>query len=181
MKRSTLSSSPLCEQKQKIRRKKHRQIEELTEQYIRESDDAILNKLLCLEELNNTGTVFLYHSVGREVSTVRLIERLLESGKGVSLPVSGEGGTMEFYPLDSLSELTPGKFGIPEPPVTRPVRHGGNACKDRLSGHADKRRYFHRCCYRALARALHRAPPRRTSRLGEREIIPAHISAVLTD
>lgn len=122
MKRYTLSSNPLCEQKQKIRSLKLGQIEELTKQYIRESDEAILNKLLGLDELNNTGTVFLYHSVGREVSTVRLIERLLESGKGVSLPVSGEDGTMEFYPLGSLSELLPGKFGIPEPPVTRPVR-----------------------------------------------------------
>ena len=98
------------------------QIEELTEQYIRESGEAILNKLLSLKELNNAGTVFLYHSVGREVSTEELINRLLKSGKRVALPVSGYNGAMEFYVLSSLSELSPGKFGLPEPPVTRPVR-----------------------------------------------------------
>ena len=122
MKRYTLSSSPLCEQKRKIRSQKLGQIEELTEQYIRESDETIFNKLLGLDELTKADTVFLYHSVGREVSTVKLIVSILKSGKHVSLPVSGENGTMEFYPLGSLSELSPGKFGIPEPPATRPVR-----------------------------------------------------------
>lgn len=121
MKRYTLSSSPLCEQKRKIRSQKLGQIEELTEQYIRESDETIFNKLLGLDELTKADTVFLYHSVGREVSTVKLIVSILKSGKHVSLPVSGENGTMEFYPLGSLSELSPGKFGIPEPPATRPV------------------------------------------------------------
>ena len=53
---------------------------------------------------------------------MKLIESMLKSGKHVSLPVSGENGTMEFYPLGSLSELSPGKFGIPEPPATWPVR-----------------------------------------------------------
>lgn len=122
MKRYTLSSSPLCEQKRKIRIQKIRQAKSLTENYIHESDETILNKLLDLDELNNAGTVFLYHSVGREVSTTELIERLLKSGKRVALPVSGDDGAMEFYLLSSLSELTPGKFGIPEPPVTRPVK-----------------------------------------------------------
>ena len=122
MKRYTLSSSPLCEQKQIIRLQKLVEIENLSDKYIRESDEAILNKLLCLEELNNAYTVFLYHSVGREVSTVKLIERLLKSGRRVALPLSGNGGAMEFYILNSLSELMPGRFGIPEPPVKRPVR-----------------------------------------------------------
>lgn len=122
MKRYTLSSSPLCEQKRKIRIQKIRQAKSLTENYIHESDETILNKLLDLDELDNAGTVFLYHSVGREVSTTELIERLLKSGKRVALPVSGDDGVMEFYPLSSLSELTPGRFGIPEPPVTRSVK-----------------------------------------------------------
>ena len=65
MKRYTLSSSPLCEQKRKIRSQKLGQIEELTEQYIRESDETIFNKLLGLDELTKADTVFLYHSVGR--------------------------------------------------------------------------------------------------------------------
>ena len=114
MKRYTLSSSPLCEQKRKIRIQKIRQAKSLTENYIHESDETILNKLLDLDELDNAGTVFLYHSVGREVSTTELIERLLKSGKRVALPVSGDDGVMEFYPLSSLSELADGAtIGVP--------------------------------------------------------------------
>ncbi len=122
MKRYILSSSQLCEKKREIRSQKLRQIERLSDKYIRESDGAILNKLLSLVELNEADTVFLYHSVGREVSTVKLMQRLLKDGKRVALPVSGDDGAMEFYLLSSLSELTPGNFGIPEPPVEQPVK-----------------------------------------------------------
>ena len=122
MKRYTLSSSPLCEQKRKIRSQKLGQIEELTEQYIRESDETIFNKLLGLDELTKADTVFLGGGVGGGGGAVKLIESMLKSGKHVSLPVSGENGTMEFYPFGSFSELSPGKFGIPEPPATRHVR-----------------------------------------------------------
>ncbi len=122
MKRSTPSSKQLCEEKRALRIRKAAQLEELDDEYIRESDEAILNKLLCLEELKRAGTVFLYSSVGREVSTVKLVELLLRDGRSIALPVSGAKGSMEFYPLSCVSQLRQGRYGIPEPPVTDAVR-----------------------------------------------------------
>lgn len=124
MKRSIRSSSPLCEQKRVLRREKERQTASLSPEYIKESDSLIAEKLLNLRELKNAETVFLYYSVGREVSTASLIEKLLDEGRSVALPVSGNDGAMSFYPFSGKAELCPGKFGIPEPPVTCEVRPG---------------------------------------------------------
>lgn len=124
MKRSIRSSSPLCEQKRILRREKERQTASLSPEYIKESDSIIAEKLLNLRELKNAETVFLYYSVGREVSTASLIEKLLDEGRSVALPVSGNNGVMSFYPVIGKDMLRPGKFGIPEPPATREIRPG---------------------------------------------------------
>lgn len=124
MKRSIRSSSPLCEQKRILRREKERQTASLLPEYIKESDRAIIEKLLNLSEFKNAETVFLYYSVGREVSTTALIDKLLGEGRSTALPVSGNNGAMSFYPVIGKETLRPGKFGIPEPPVTREVRPG---------------------------------------------------------
>lgn len=124
MKRSIRSSSPLCEQKRVLRREKERQTASLSSEYIKESDSAIIEKLLNLSEFKNAETVFLYYSVGREVSTTALIDKLLGEGRSAALPVSGNNGAMSFYPVIGKAALRPGKFGIPEPPVTREVRPG---------------------------------------------------------
>lgn len=124
MKRSIRSSSPLCEQKRSLRREKERQTTSLSSEYIKESDRVIIEKLLNLSEFKNAETVFLYYSVGREVSTVPLIEKLMDEERSAALPVCGNGGAMSFYPFSGKAELCPGKFGIPEPPVTCEVRPG---------------------------------------------------------
>ena len=85
MKRSIRSSSPLCEQKRVLRREKERQTASLSSEYIKESDRVIIEKLLNLSEFKNAETVFLYYSVGREVSTASLIEKLLDEGRSVAL------------------------------------------------------------------------------------------------
>ena len=124
MKISIRSSSPLCEQKRSLRREKERQTASLSSEYVKESDRVIIEKLLNLSEFKNAETVFLYYSVGREVSTASLIEKLLSEGRSAALPVCGNGGAMSFYPVIGKETLHPGKFGIPEPPVTREVRPG---------------------------------------------------------
>lgn len=126
MKRSIRSSSLLCDEKNRLRIKKIKQIESLEENYIRESDGAIVRKLCGLSQVKNAKTVFLYYSVGREISTHGLIRQLLAEGKRVALPVSGDNGEMKFYLADEISRLCLGRFGIPEPPETTPVTPGGS-------------------------------------------------------
>ncbi len=122
MKRSIPSSGPLCEEKRALRARKTAQLEGLDAEYIKSSDEAILNKLLSLDELKSAAVVFLYHSIGREVSTVKLIELLIESSRSIALPVSGNKGVMEFYPVNDPSQLRQGRYGIPEPPATQALR-----------------------------------------------------------
>lgn len=87
----------------------------MTEEYIKLSDAAIFDKLTALPQVKSAQTVFLYYSVGREVGTVRLIEELLRENRRVALPKCASGGKMSFHLTESISELRPGRFGIPEP------------------------------------------------------------------
>lgn len=119
MKRSIPSLKQPCEAKRELRRRKATQIQVLEPEYIAQSDAEIARRLLLLEELKSAERVFIYCSVGREVATQDVIKTLLREGKRVALPVSGTAGEMVFYPVSDMDELRPGRFGIPEPPVTQ--------------------------------------------------------------
>lgn len=124
MKRSIPSSRQHCDisrLKSELRAKKISEIKALSPEYIKQSDAMILDALLELEELKRAEKVLVYKSIGREVSTDELISKLLAEGKCVALPVCGENGNMEFYPFTSEDELCAGRYGIPEPPQTKPV------------------------------------------------------------
>ena len=70
----------------------------------------------------NAETVFLYLSVGAEVSTGKLLEAVLRDGKRAAAPVPGRRGQMTFREVRNPAEyLVTGKFGgIPEPRPTCP-------------------------------------------------------------
>ena len=119
MRRSIPSSRPHCD-KQSLRTKKRSELEALPQSYIDESNAAIEARLLSLPEYLDAKRVFSYFSVGREVKTQGIISRALTDGKQVALPVCETGGKMSFRLIQSLSELCPGKFGIPEPAPDAP-------------------------------------------------------------
>ena len=119
MRRSIQSSRLHCD-KQSLRTKKCSELEALPQSYIDESNAAIEAKLLSLPEYIAAKRVFAYFSVGREVKTQGIISRALAAGKPVALPVCQDGGKMSFRLISDLSELCPGKFGIPEPAPDAP-------------------------------------------------------------
>lgn len=119
MRKSIPSSKPHCD-KQALRTKKRSELKALPQGYIDESDAAIEAKLLSLPEYIAAKRVFVYFGVGREVKTQGIISRALAAGKFVALPVCENGGNMSFRLISSLSELCPGKFGIPEPAPDAP-------------------------------------------------------------
>lgn len=119
MRRSIPSSKPHCD-KQALRAKKRSELEALPQSYINENDAAIEAKLLSLPEYLDAKRVFIYFSVGREVKTQGIVSRALAAGKQIALPVCENGSKMSFRLISNLSELTPGKFGIPEPAPDAP-------------------------------------------------------------
>ena len=74
--------------------------------------EAACGRVLALEAYRSARTVLCYHSVGGEVDTIRLIERMRSDGKTVCLPAIVEKGVMEARRMDCL---VPGPYGIPCP------------------------------------------------------------------
>ena len=59
--------------------------------------------------------IFTFVSYGSEIDTIPFINRALKDGKATAVPVMLNKGEMAFIEISSLDELTPNKYGIPEP------------------------------------------------------------------
>ena len=105
------------EQKKALRRAYKARGEALTMQYRKEADRAIREKILRDARWQRARGVFLYVSVGAEPDTRALIDAALREGKRVYVPRCLPERMMEAVRIQSLAELRPGAFGIPEPPA----------------------------------------------------------------
>lgn len=77
-------------------------------------DKKISENFLSLDM--ESGKVFVYVSFGDEIETRGIIDSFIKEKCEVFVPLCREKGEMEAKRIVSLSELTPGKYGIPEPP-----------------------------------------------------------------
>lgn len=95
-------------------------------------DRKIKNKLLNLWAVREAKTVLCYVSTPIEVDTRELINDLLEMGKRVAVPrCEDDKGGMEFYYIDSLSQLSSGSYGVEEPDPSKCLMVGntkGSVC-----------------------------------------------------
>ncbi len=95
-------------------------------------DRKIKNKLLNLWAVREAQTVLCYVSTDIEVDTRDFINALLQMGKRVAVPrCEGEKSEMNFYYIESLSELSPGSFDVDEPDPQRSIMVGkteGSVC-----------------------------------------------------
>ena len=79
---------------------------------------VIQEKLFGLPEFLEARRLALYAGLANEVRTDLLLSRALESRKEVSFPrvdSSIKGGGLVFIKVESIDELTPGLYGVPEP------------------------------------------------------------------
>ena len=68
------------------------------------------------DQYKKADKLFVYWSVGSEVDTHRIIEDALNRGKKVALPKCTDSqGNMQFYYINSLTDLTEGMYGVMEP------------------------------------------------------------------
>ena len=74
----------------------------------------IMNNLLSLFLLQKAEYILCYAGYKSEVMTTELTEELLKMGKQVYLP-KVHGDEMDFYKINSLTDLVEGYKGIPEP------------------------------------------------------------------
>ena len=99
--------------KKELRRAVRERIAGLDAAYIAESDARICNRLLEIDEINGAELILAYFSMGREVDTHILVDRLRAVGKTVALPVCEKGGFMRF--VEYTGRMSTGLLGISEP------------------------------------------------------------------
>jgi len=91
--------------------------DQLTQQEIDSKSQTIQQTLLNLAQVRDCKTIFVYVSFRSEVATFELIDRLLESGKTVTVPIT----RVREKRLDAIritnmaNDLRPGYCMIPEP------------------------------------------------------------------
>ncbi|NYZ77764.1 5-formyltetrahydrofolate cyclo-ligase [Candidatus Micrarchaeota archaeon] len=111
----------VAEAKERLRRNVLAIRDSLSPEEAAEASAAIGQSLFTEEHFKNAKTVAFYLAKGNEVDTKGMIERAMREGKGVLVPITNEEITM--CGLSSLSDLVPGKFGVPEPKTRKQGKH----------------------------------------------------------
>lgn len=109
------------EEKQRLRTVMRSLERQLSDRYRQESDRAIAAHLLAMPEYQAAGTIFCFVGTSREIDTHPILEDALAAGKRLCVPLCTTPGIMELRQITSLSQLSPGAYGIPEPPADAPV------------------------------------------------------------
>lgn len=124
-----VNASPAAEEKRRLRRKARETLSSLSAGYRERADAEILRRLLRLPEYKACGILLLYVSMPGEPDTRRLLELALRDGKRVAAPLCPAGREMEFRLVPSPDRLSPGAYGILEPPAgaEKPALPGGAA------------------------------------------------------
>lgn len=89
---------------------------QLPEKIKNSMDSSILNRVTALKQYKSSKQVFTYVSKDIEVDTIEFIKKALKDGKKVGVPrCITDKRLMEFYYIESLSQLESGAFGVLEP------------------------------------------------------------------
>lgn len=105
--------------KKELRKQMKKVRSDLPEEYKEAADQKIAERLWQTKEYQEARLIFCYVSMKDEVDTRSILEQALSDGKRVAVPVCRGRGLMEAWEIKSLSELSPGAYGILEP--TQPL------------------------------------------------------------
>ena len=109
------------EEKQQLRAVMRARERQLSDRYRRESDQAIAAHLTAMPEYQAAGTIFCFVGTPHEIDTRPILESALAAGKRLCVPLCTGPGMMELRQITTLSQLSPGAYGIPEPPEDAPT------------------------------------------------------------
>ena len=102
--------------KNEVRERMLEALSTLPEKERKEQDENIMEKLRGISELKASKCIFAYIGIDYEIRTEKIIEAMLFEGKTVCVPLCHGKGRMDAIKITSMSELSPGRYGIPEPP-----------------------------------------------------------------
>ena len=109
------------EEKQRLRRTMRALERQLSDKYKAASSRSICAHLLAMPEYQAASAVFCFVGTDHEIDTRPILAHALAAGKRLSVPRCSAPGIVELRQLRSLEELSPGAYGIPEPPESAPV------------------------------------------------------------
>lgn len=102
--------------KNELRAKHKRYRVRCPENVKKQLDKKLAEKFLGLDEYTNCKTLFLFVSSEIEVDTSAIMQQAFADGKRVAVPKCKDKlGNMDFYYINSVSQLEKGYYGIYEP------------------------------------------------------------------
>lgn len=113
--------STITAEKAALRARIRAVLKSLSPEQRRESDRALLDRFLALPQVKAASTLLLYHGMGTEPDTSRLLEPLWEAGKRVALPRCLPGNQMEARLVQKDTVLIPHPWGMLEPGTDCPL------------------------------------------------------------
>ena len=95
----------------------------------REKNRLIFQRLIRLPQYEKAKCIVTYVSTEQEVDTRQLMERAWQDGKLVAVPRCVPGTRdMEMCYINSMDDLEPGMYGIPEPKASCPICSDWSDC-----------------------------------------------------
>lgn len=116
-----MPSTTISERKAALRSEIRARMKAMTPEELRPGDDALFARFLSLPQVERAGTLLIYHGMGAEPDTARLIAPLLAAGKTVALPRCLPGNEMEARSVAAGTRLVRHKYGMLEPGMDCPV------------------------------------------------------------
>lgn len=101
--------------KQELRQLIRQRKRQFSQQELEELSLAVTTRLMAHPRLTAAKTILLYYSLGDEVNTHTLVERLYQQGKTVLLPVVKDRNLMELRIYQGADSMRCGAYGISEP------------------------------------------------------------------
>ncbi|MEQ2457398.1 5-formyltetrahydrofolate cyclo-ligase [Flavonifractor hominis] len=108
-------------EKAALRRALRRRADELSPAQRRSSDEALFARLTALPQWRQADLLLLFHGMGSEPDTARLLPALWAAGRTVGLPRCLPGHGMEFRAVGPDTPLRRHPFGMLEPDEACPL------------------------------------------------------------
>ncbi len=109
------------EEKRRLRRACREKLKEISPDAWREISRRICERLIASPEYIRAGEVFCFVGFGAEIDTRPFLWHAIREGKRVYVPRCRSAGEMDAVLIRGEGDLSPGKFGIPEPPPDLPA------------------------------------------------------------